>query len=381
MSAPAPYLIPALSGAAATCAGIGLARFAFVPLFPALVNAGWVSGAEAGLLGAAALAGYLVGAMGAQSFGRRIGTRPALGFGMAAVLVSLLASALPGGWVWLMPWRLLAGLAGGVLMSLAGPAVQRAVPPERRGAASGVVVGGVAGGIALGSLVLPPLLLIGPSAGWLGLAALTALLWAFAQPRFPADPGGQVPGAAPPAMPKLLLAYAFSGAGMVPHMVYLADLAARGFGLGIAAGSGIWLLFGLGGLTGTLLGGRAADRMGGAKAARFWLCVQVAALALVLIPWWPALILAALTGGFAAVGISAVTLAWAREAAGPATGALWVRATIAYAVAQAVAAFAMAALFGLTGESHAAIFLAGLVLSAIALAAALAPQDRALTTP
>ncbi|WP_431305751.1 YbfB/YjiJ family MFS transporter [Sediminicoccus sp. BL-A-41-H5] len=142
-------------------------------------------------MGAAALAGYVGGAMGAQALGRCIGTRPALALGMAGALLSLLASALPGGLIWLLPWRLLAGLAGGVLMSLAGPAIQRAVPPERRGAASGIVVSGVGGGIALGAALLPPLLAWGPSAGWLGLAALTALLWAFAQPRFPADPGGQ----------------------------------------------------------------------------------------------------------------------------------------------------------------------------------------------
>ena len=39
------FLSLALSGAAATSVGIGLARFAFVPLFPALVTAGWVTGA------------------------------------------------------------------------------------------------------------------------------------------------------------------------------------------------------------------------------------------------------------------------------------------------------------------------------------------------
>ncbi|MEI6162374.1 MAG: YbfB/YjiJ family MFS transporter, partial [Roseococcus sp.] len=55
----AAFLPLALSGAAATCVGIGLARFAFVPLFPALFTAGWVTGAQAGLLGAAALAGYV----------------------------------------------------------------------------------------------------------------------------------------------------------------------------------------------------------------------------------------------------------------------------------------------------------------------------------
>ena len=46
-----PFLPLALSGAAATCVGVGLARFAFVPLFPALVQAGWetLEGFQAGL--------------------------------------------------------------------------------------------------------------------------------------------------------------------------------------------------------------------------------------------------------------------------------------------------------------------------------------------
>jgi hypothetical protein len=97
---------------------------------------------------------------------------------------------------------------------------------------------------------------------------------------------------------------------------------------------------------------------------RLWLGVQVAALCFVLLPWWPALPLAALAGGFAGVGVSAVTLAWAREVAGAAAGALWVRATIAYAIAQAAAAFALAGVFGASGESHALVFAIGLLFSA-----------------
>jgi predicted MFS family arabinose efflux permease len=367
-------LTPAFAGAAATCAGNGLARFAFVPLFPALVTAGWVTGAEAGALGAANLAGYLLGALGAQTAGRRLGTRSALGAGMAGLVVSLLLCAIPGGVIWLLPWRFLAGVAAGVLMSLAGPAAQRAAPPSLRGTASGIVVGGIAVGIAAGALAVPALLLVGPSTAWLGLAALVAGLWIFAQPRFPADPGGRTEGGRPPLMPFLLLAYALSGAGLVPHMIYLADFAARGFGLGVTAGSGIWLLFGLGGLAGTILGGRASDRIGGPAAARIWLGVQVAALVFALLPWWPALLFSALAGGFAAVGISAVTLAWAREVAGPAAGALWVRATVGFAVTQAATGFGFAAVFGATGESHHAVFLGGLLFSALGLAATLAPH-------
>jgi hypothetical protein len=55
-----------------------------------------------------------------------------------------------------------------------------------------------------------------------------------------------------------------------------------GRGLGLGMGSGVWLLFGLGAVAGTVLGGRAVDRFGPAVAIRLWLSVQVAALALAL---------------------------------------------------------------------------------------------------
>jgi len=361
----APLWRPALAGAAATCAGVGLARFAFVPLFPALVGAGWVDGAGAGVLGAAALAGYLVGALAAPALATRFGSRRLLVAAMGLVVLSFALCAIPGGLWWLLPWRLLAGLAGALLMALAGPSVQQAVAPEHRGAASGIVVAGVGGGIALGAVAVPLLLAGGPGLAWAGLAGLSLILWGFAAPRFPpallpAAPRGAAVGEA-----RLVLAYALSGAGMVAPMVYLSDLVARGLGLGVTAGSLVWLVFGVGAVAGTLLGGRAADRFGAARAFRWWLVAQCTALALCVVGWAPALVAAAALGGFAGVGASAVTLAWARAAGGGA--ALWARATAAYAAAQAAVAFALAALFGATGESHAPVFAAGLVLSAAAL--------------
>jgi hypothetical protein len=90
MHAPAPApstLRPAFAGAAATLSGIGLARFAYVPLFPAMVAAGWVTGAEGGFLGAVNFAGYLIGVLGGRGLGRRLGTARALdaGVGLAAL--------------------------------------------------------------------------------------------------------------------------------------------------------------------------------------------------------------------------------------------------------------------------------------------------------
>jgi predicted MFS family arabinose efflux permease len=163
---------------------------------------------------------------------------------------------------------------------------------------------------------------------------------------------------------------------MVAPMVYLADLAVRGRGLPIEAAGLVWAGFGLGAIAGTLLGGQIAGRHGGLRVLPAWLAVQVAALALALLPAWPALLLAGPMAGFAGIGATAVTLAAARDLAGTRAGVVWVRATAGYALAQAGFGFAAAALFAATGESHAAVFGAGLALSLAALAVAWVGRPR-----
>lgn len=372
---PRGVLAPAFAGAAAICSGIGLARFAYVPLFPAMVAAGWVDGAGAGLLGAINLTGYLLGALVARSVARALSVPRALDAGMALAALAAACCAWDGGLAWLGLWRGLAGVAGGTLMGLAGPAVQAVVAPQRRGLAGGIVLLGVGSGVTLGALLVPALVGHGVGAAWLGLAVATLLLWGLARRFWPAPP--PAPRHAQAAVPRaglLLVAYSLSGAGLVPPMVYLADLAARGHGLGVRAGGLMWVVFGAGAVIGSLSGGALADRIGGRRALMAALAVQVAALGGALLPGVPALVVAGLLSGIATVGVTAVTLAAARERAGAEAGVLWVRATAGFAVAQAVNGFAIAALFGATGESHAAIFAAGLGFSAAALLVAAADR-------
>src|SRR5829696_6199559 len=361
------FLRPALAGAAATFSGIGLARFAYVPLFPAMVGAGWISGAEGGFLGAVNLSGYLAGVLGGRRLAMRVGTAAALDLGLALAALSFAAGAWNGGLTWLALWRAGAGVAGGILMALAGPAVQGAVPPAKRGAAGGVVLAGVGTGVIVGSLAVPLVLPAGVSAAWLALAVVVVAMWAFAHPRWPRVPVAiPEPAEVRPRVGPLFLAYGLSGAGMVPHMVYFVDLAVRGRGLDPRLGSLTWLLFGLGAMSGPLIGGRAADRWGGAHALKMWLAFQVAAVALALPPSTASLFASALLGGFAGLGVSAVALARARELAGSAAGVVWVQATALYALAQAAAGFVLTPLFAHTG-SHAYVFVPGLAVSIAAL--------------
>lgn len=376
-----PLFAPAFAGAAATCSGIGLARFAYVPLFPAMVAAGWVDGAGAGLLGALNLTGYLIGVLSARSVARTLSVPRALDAGMALAALAAACCAWQGGLAWLGVWRCLAGIAGGVLMGLTGPAVQAVVSPQRRGVAGGVVLLGVGSGITLGALLVPALVVgHGVATAWLGLSATTLVLWMAARPFWPAPPPmvaqHRQHGVLPP-VGLLVLSYGLSGAGLVPPMVYLADLAARGHGLGVRAGGLMWVVFGIGAVSGSLAGGALADRIGGRRAMVVALSVQVAALGGALLPGVPWLVVSGLLSGMAAVSVTAVALAAARERAGAEAGLVWVRTTAAFAVAQAATGFAMAALFGITGESHAAIFAAGLGLSVLSLLVAMADRPSA----
>ena len=107
---------------AAMCAllvGTGLARFAYTPLLPALVTAGWFSASAAAYLGAANLAGYLVGALTAPRVATRVGARLMLRTMMMLATASFFASVVPVSFTWFFLWRFAAGWAGAALMVLA----------------------------------------------------------------------------------------------------------------------------------------------------------------------------------------------------------------------------------------------------------------------
>jgi predicted MFS family arabinose efflux permease len=364
----------------ALLAGTGLARFAYTPLLPALVNAGWVGPADAAYLGAANLLGYLAGALVARWAARRMRLPPLLRAMMVATTLSLFLSAVPLGFLWLLPWRLLTGVTGAFLMVLAPPAALAHVPHERRGLAGGVILTGVGLGIALSGLLMPVMLRFGVSAAWCGLGALALVLTIAAWGGFTEPEETPAPSAALSSrgIYGLAIAYALNAVGLVPHMVFLADFVARGLGEGVAAGAHQWILFGLGALGGPVVFGRAADRIGFSVSVRIAFALEAACVgALALTSNALVLDLSSFVIGAYVPGITTLVLGRARELVPPdrrQQEAAWSTITVAWALGQAAGAYGLSALYAHV-ESYTLMFALGAAALVAALVVDVAAKD------
>ena len=373
---------PMRATVAALCAnlvGIGLARFGYTPLIPALIAAGWFRPSAAVYLGAANLAGYLAGALGARWIGARTGAAIALRLAMLLTAAGLFACAFPLGFGWFFVWRFLSGGTGGVLMALAAPAVMPIVRAERRGVAGGAIFTGVGLGIAASGTLVPALIEWGLPETWLGLAALALALtllawnsWPAAAPNLALTAQRRPTGAPARALRALYLEYALNAVGLVPHMVFLVDFVARGLGRGLHAGAQYWVLFGAGAVIGPLLGGHVGDRIGFRAALRLAFVVQAMCVALPLITAsGPALAISSFVVGAFVPGTVAITLGRTRELipGDPAAqAAAWGFCTTAFAIGQAVAGYAFSYLFAQSENGYPILF----ALAAAALVLALA---------
>ena len=366
-----------MAGFCASLVGIGIARFAYTALLPAIIGAHWFAPASAAYLGAANLAGYLAGALLARPMSQALPVATVLRGMMVLATVALLACALPLSFLWFFVWRFGSGVAGGALMVLAAPVVLSHVPASRRGLASGVIFMGVGVGIAASGTLVPMLLREGLTAAWLGLGvvslALTAVAWkGWADGSDACDgEGTRQPRQQDRALRALYAEYALNAAGLVPHMIFLVDFVARGLGQGLEAGAEYWVLFGLGACVGPLLTGHVADRIGFATSLRLAYLVEAMAVALPALGLGTGgLMLSSVVVGAFTPGIVPLALGRVRELLvhhPSGQQAAWSRATISFAVLQAVGAYGMSYLFAGTG-SYRLLFAIGGVAMVVALA-------------
>jgi predicted MFS family arabinose efflux permease len=369
-----------LAGFCASLVGIGIARFAYTPLLPAIVAAHWFAASSAAYLGAANLAGYLAGAVLARPAANVMAARGIIRSMMVLASVAMLASAWPLSFGWFFVWRFASGLAGGALMVLAATAVLPHVPPSRRGLAGGIIFMGVGAGIAASGTLVPLLLHQGLVATWLGLGAISLALAALAWRGWPGDSGHHVDPALSHrrtphhvrALRALYVGYALNAAGLVPHMIFLVDFVARGLGLGVQTGSAYWVLFGLGALAGPVLTGHLADRIGFGRALRLAYLIEAAAVSLpALLPGTAWLALSSVVVGAFTPGIVPLALGRIHEVLPhdhAAQKAAWSKATTSFALLQAAGAYGMSYLFAHGGGSYGRLFVVGAAALLLALA-------------
>ncbi len=373
------------AGLSASLVGLGLARFAYTPLIPALIDAGWFAPADVVYLGAANLAGYLAGALAARPLAARFGAVALLRASMVAVTLSCLACSAPLSFAWFLAWRLASGISGALIMVLAASTVLPHVAAARRGLVAGAIFAGVGLGIAASGTLVPLLLRGGLPACWYGLAALSGLLtlvswngWPRAtSPGAPTGPA-QAPagGRASPATSALVAEYGLVAFALVPHMVFLVDYVARGLGQGIDAGAGYWVLYGLGAIVGPLLAGHLADRAGFGPALRLaHVLIALAVVALALSTAMPVLIASSVVVGGFTPGVVPLVLGRVHELV-PHDAALqravWARATTGFALGQAAGAYGLSFLLARGVVTPPALFALGGAAAACALVVDLA---------
>jgi MFS family permease len=356
---------------AATFVGIGLGRFAYTPIVPFLIAAHWVDASGAAYAGAANLAGYFAGAALAHRLGRAFGSGFVIRTALVLTTLAFLACAFPEGFWWLADWRLIAGVAGAVLMILGPSRVLSAVPGAARGRAAGVILTGVGLGAFLGGAVVAPLAAHGVGMVWFGLAGLAALAallswraWGAPAPAFTRptiEPGPAMPARGLGiAVVLLLLGYACDGAGFVPHTIFWVDYVSRALDLGTTLGAVSWLMFGIGATVGPIVLGAFADQLGLGRTLVLAFLIKAAAVLLPTVTTaLPALMLSPLLVGALSPGLASLMsarLAEVYESHGHSR--IWGFATLGFAVAQAIGGYAMSATFDLL-RSYTPLFLAG----------------------
>ena len=386
-AAPVPQLDAAawfatIAGLCASFIGIGLARFAYTPLVPPLIEAHWFSAAVVVQLSAANYVGYLAGALCGRTLARTLSNRWALRLLTAVATLAFFACAVPISVTWFFFWRFAAGLSGGAIMVLVATTVLPHVPAARRGFVGGLIFLGVGLGVAASGTVVPALLHLGLRATWIGLGlvslAATAISWFGWPVANPPAPVNEAPTPTTPAARRslgiLYGQYAMNALGILPAMLLLVDFIARGLRQGATVGAAVWVLYGLAATVGAPVCGWCSDRFGARRTYRGALFLQALSLVLLALAghvvWTllPAIVIGGLTPGV--VPIVLARLQDLLPADHAAQRAAWSRATIAFALFQMLGGYAFAFLFTGSGENYAFVFLAG----AVALGLALIPE-------
>lgn len=252
LSADATVLRTAIAGAVAMAVAMGLGRFFYTPVLPAMMAGLGLGPAEAGWIASANYAGYLLGAvLAAYGWAEGIERKVAL-TGLVATALLLLAMGLSSNFIVLAAIRFLAGLASAFVMIFTSAIVLS------HGLASGKPwvqsshFGGVGFGISISAVMFGLIILAdsGWRMAWI-MAALLAFVGLLLVIRYlPRDVVRSGPAKKEPALiwtPALLaltIAYGIFGFGYIVTATFLVAIVRDGGGSSLFE-AGVWLATGI----------------------------------------------------------------------------------------------------------------------------------------
>jgi len=326
---------------------LGLARFAYALLLPAMrADLGW-SYANAGAMNTANALGYLAGALIAAPIARRFGIKQTFFAGILVTAIGAGASGLTAHFGLLLSLRVLTGLMGALAL-VAGGSMTAAVAgaAARAPLALGIYFAGGGLGITMSALTIPLLLeRLGWRGGWqvlggLALAATAIALPALLRAPLPADQSATAKGFdwSPRKMRIELIGYVLFGAGYIAYATFIIAQLRSNSHFSPREISFFWALLGSAGIAGVFVWSPILARLRGGRGAAAVIAAVTLGAALPLISSGrPVAYLSALLfGGSFLSTITAVT-SFARRAAPPEA---WTKAiaalTVAFGIGQCV---------------------------------------------
>jgi predicted MFS family arabinose efflux permease len=328
---------------------LGLARFAYALLLPSMrADLGW-SFADAGAMNTANAAGYLLSALVAAPFGKRMGDKPVFAVSLLLTALAIGASGLTASFSVLLALRLAACFTGALaFVSGAGLTSAAAVGGSKSRAPTllALYFAGAGIGVTASALAVPPLLgSVSWRSGWLVLGALalgaTVFAWSVLQ-RSPApsyaSAGMSRGGWSPRFMACKLLAYGLFGAGYIAYATFIIAYLRSDEGFSGAGITRFWSIFGLASVAAVFAWGPILARLKGGwgTAATLGGVTIGAAVPLLWSAAAGAYLSAILFGGSVLAVLAAVT-SFARRAAKPHAWTAAIAAlTIAFGTGQCI---------------------------------------------
>ena len=357
-----------------TTAALGLARFAYGLLVPAMRDElGW-SLAKAGTLTTANSLGYLVGALAAGPLARRLSETAAFRLGMVLTAAALAANAATGSYPLLLLTRAAAGVSGALVFIAGGVLASRAAASRGSPLPVSIYFAGAGLGIAVSGTVIPPLLSHHPGRwplAWAGLAVAAGLAavfsWTAAADDAKAGSGADRTGAdrangngvAAPladwrpvaAMWRVSVAYLLFAAGYIAYITFLsAYLTAHHASVTQVAVT--WAALGVAAIAEPVLWSLPLRAWPGARALAAALAALSAAAAVAIISADPAVVIVSAIGYGVSFLVVPAAITGLVHAAVPRPN--WTAALAAFTVVFAVGQMAGPYLAGLLADSYGA---------------------------